>query len=113
LRIANERISFERFQEARPTRDATVRFDPTTTFLIVLVIGVVLGLVFDHFLGRGWLARRVTGGRQFLTSALVGVAGSFVGYHIAMLLRVGAGWPQLLGAAIGALVVLWVWRMAR
>jgi uncharacterized membrane protein YeaQ/YmgE (transglycosylase-associated protein family) len=91
----------------------TVRFDPTTTFLIVLVIGVVLGLVFDHFLGRGWLARQVTGGRQYLTSALVGVAGSFVGYHIAILLRVGAGWPQLLGAALGALVVLWVWRMAR
>jgi len=90
-----------------------VRFDPTTTFLIVLVIGVVLGLVFDRFLGRGWLARQVTGGRHHLTSALVGVAGSFVGYHIAMLLRVGAGWPQLLGAALGALVVLWVWRMAR
>jgi uncharacterized membrane protein YeaQ/YmgE (transglycosylase-associated protein family) len=106
-------ISFERFQEARLSGDATVRFDPTTTFLIVLVIGVVAGLVFDHFLGRGWLARQVTGGRQFLTSALVGVAGSFVGYHIAMLLRVGAGWPQFLGAVLGALVVLWVWRMAR
>jgi uncharacterized membrane protein YeaQ/YmgE (transglycosylase-associated protein family) len=91
-----------------------VRFDPTTTFLIVLVIGVVLGLVFDRFLGRGWLARQVTGGRHSLvTSALVGVAGSFVGYHIALLMRVGAGWPTLIGAAIGALVVLWVWRMIR
>lgn len=91
-----------------------MRFDPTTTFLIVLVIGVVVGLVFDRFLGRGWLARQVTGGRHSLvTSALVGVAGSFVGYHIALLMRVGAGWPTLIGAAIGALVVLWVWRMIR
>ena len=91
-----------------------MRFDPTTTFLIVLAIGVVLGIVFDRYLGRGWLARQVTSGRHGLvTSALVGVAGSFVGYHIAMLLRLGAGWPQLLGAAVGALVVLWVWRMAR
>jgi uncharacterized membrane protein YeaQ/YmgE (transglycosylase-associated protein family) len=90
-----------------------VRFDPTTTFIIVLLIGVVLGVVFDRFVGRGWLARKVTGGRQYLTSALVGVAGSFVGYHIAIMLKVGSGWPQLLGAAIGAAVVLWLWRMAR
>jgi uncharacterized membrane protein YeaQ/YmgE (transglycosylase-associated protein family) len=91
-----------------------VRFDPTTTFFIVLVIGAVLGLVFDRFLGRGWLARQVTGSRHhLLTSALVGVAGSFIGYHLAIMLKVGAGWPQLLGAALGALVVLWVWRMAR
>ena len=91
-----------------------MRFDPTTTFFIVLVIGAVLGLVFDRFFGRGWLARQVTGGRHHhLTSALVGVAGSFIGYHLAIMLKVGAGWPQLLGAALGALVVLWVWRMAR
>ena len=91
-----------------------MRFDPTT-FLIVLVIGVVLGLVLRlRFLGRRSLARQVTGGRHSLvTSALVGVAGSFVGYHIALLMRVGAGWPTLIGAAIGALVVLWVWRMIR
>jgi uncharacterized membrane protein YeaQ/YmgE (transglycosylase-associated protein family) len=30
-----------------------------------------------------------------------------------LLMRVGAGWPTLIGAAIGALVVLWVWRMIR
>ncbi|MBX9828566.1 MAG: transglycosylase [Xanthobacteraceae bacterium] len=89
-----------------------MRFDPTTTFFIVLVIGAVLGLVFDRLLGRGWLARKITGGRQYLTSALVGVAGSFIGYHLAIMFKLGAGWPQLLGAAIGALVVLWVWRMA-
>jgi uncharacterized membrane protein YeaQ/YmgE (transglycosylase-associated protein family) len=90
-----------------------MRFDPTTTFLIVLLIGAVLGVVFDRFLGRGWLARQVTGGRQFVTSALVGVAGSFIGYHLGLLFRLGAGLPQLVAAAAGALVVLWVWRMIR
>jgi uncharacterized membrane protein YeaQ/YmgE (transglycosylase-associated protein family) len=48
-----------------------------------------------------------------MTSALVGIAGSFIGYHLAILLKLGAGIPQLLGAALGALVVLWVWRMIR
>jgi uncharacterized membrane protein YeaQ/YmgE (transglycosylase-associated protein family) len=90
-----------------------MRFDPTTTFFIVLAIGAVLGLVFNRFFGRGWLARQVTGGRHYLTSALIGVAGSFIGYHLAIMLRVGAGWPQLIGAALGALAVLWLWRMAR
>jgi len=70
-------------------------------------------VVFDRFVGRGWLARKVTGGQHYLTSALVGVAGSFIGYHIAIMLKVGSGWPQLFGAAIGAAVVLWLWRMAR
>jgi len=33
-----------------------MRFDPTTTFFIVLLIGVIIGLVFDRFGGRGWLS---------------------------------------------------------
>jgi uncharacterized membrane protein YeaQ/YmgE (transglycosylase-associated protein family) len=91
-----------------------MRLDPTTTFIIVLLIGIVIGAVFDRFLGRSWVARQVTGGRQALvTSMLVGVAGSFVGYHLGMLFRLGAGLPQLVAAAVGALVVLWVWRMIR
>ena len=91
-----------------------MRFDPTTTFFIVLLIGAVVGVVFDRFGGRGWLSRQVSGGRHVLvTSALVGVAGSFIGYHLAIMLRLGAGLPQLLGAVVGALVVLFLWRMVR
>jgi hypothetical protein len=91
-----------------------MRFDPTTMFLLVLLIGVVIGVVFDRFGGRGWLSRQVSGGRHVLvTSALVGVAGSFIGYHLAILLRLGVGLPELLGAAVGALVVLFLWRMVR
>ena len=91
-----------------------MRFDPTVTFLIVLLIGIVLGVVFDRFAGPGWFSRQIAGARRGpMTSALVGIAGSFIGYHLAILLKLGAGIPQLLGAALGALVVLWVWRMIR
>ena len=91
-----------------------MRFDPTVTFLIVLLIGIVTGLVFDRFAGPGWLSRQFAGARRgLMTSALVGIAGAFIGYHLAILLKLGADIPQLLGAAVGALVVLWVWRMIR
>ena len=91
-----------------------MRFDPTVTFLLVLLIGIVIGLLFDRFAGPGWLSRQFAGARRgLMTSALVGIAGAFIGYHLAILLKLGAGIPQLLGAALGALVVLWVWRMVR
>jgi uncharacterized membrane protein YeaQ/YmgE (transglycosylase-associated protein family) len=46
------------------------------------------------------------------TSSLVGTAGSFVGYHLAILIGI-LGYGALLGAVIGTLVVLWGWRMMR
>jgi uncharacterized membrane protein YeaQ/YmgE (transglycosylase-associated protein family) len=87
--------------------------DPTVSFLLVLAIGLVLGALFDRFAGRGWLSRRMAGTGGVVTSALVGVAGSFVGFHLATLFGLGAGVPRLIGAAVGALVVLWLWRMMR
>ena len=86
---------------------------PAALFLILIVIGIVAGLLFDRFAGPGWLSRQVAGkNRTMLTSALVGVAGSFVGYHLAGLLGIG-GYAALLVAAAVALVVLWLWRMVR
>src|SRR6185436_5424935 len=83
LRLFSVRISFGPLQEARARRDTTMRFDPTTMFFIVLLIGVVIGVVFDRFGGRGWLSRQMSGGRHVLvTSALVGVCASFIGYHL-------------------------------
>ena len=91
-----------------------MRFDPLATFLVVFAIGAVLGFAFHRFLGRGWISRHVASGRHDLvTSALVGVAGGFIGYHVAALMRLGAGWPQLAGAAVGALAILWIWRAIR
>jgi uncharacterized membrane protein YeaQ/YmgE (transglycosylase-associated protein family) len=82
-------------------------------FLILLIIGIAAGLLFDRFAGPGWLTRQIAGSnRLMVTSALVGVAGSFVGYHLALLIGV-AGSAALLVAVIGALAVLWIWRMLR
>ena len=65
--------------------------DPVITFLLVLVIGGVVGFLFDWFAGPSWLARQFAGStRGIITSALVGIAGAFVGYHIALLLALGA-----------------------
>ncbi len=84
---------------------------PLTAFLLVLVIGIAVGLLFDRFMGPGWLTRQIAGStRHSATSALVGVAGAFIGFHILVLLSLVSGIATLLGAVIGALVVLYLWR---
>ena len=82
-------------------------------FLILLIIGIAAGILFERFAGPGWLTRQIAGSnRMIVTSALVGTAGAFIGYHLAVLIGI-IGYGALLGAVIGALVVLWVWRMMR
>lgn len=89
--------------------------NPLVSLLIVLVIGIVAGLIYDRVAGPGWFSRQFARSRRgLITSALVGIAGSFIGYHVAILLaiRIGAIWLYL-GAAIGAALVLWLWRIVR
>ena len=89
--------------------------DPAVTFLLVLAIGVGAGFLFDRLAGPSWLARQFSGStRGSITSALVGVAGAFVGYQIAVLLALGSGLvTTVIAAALGAAVVLFGWRMAK
>ena len=88
--------------------------DPFVLFLLVLAIGIVAGILFDRLAGPSWLARQFSGSsRGIITSVLVGVAGAFVGYHIAMLALGGALLTSVITAAAGAAVVLFVWRMAK
>ena len=89
--------------------------DPAVTFLLVLIVGIAAGILFDRLAGPSWLARQFSGStRGIVTSALVGIAGAFVGYHIAGLLALGAGLVMsLVAAAAGAAVVLFAWRMAK
>jgi uncharacterized membrane protein YeaQ/YmgE (transglycosylase-associated protein family) len=89
-----------------------MRLDPTTTFIAVLVIGILVGILVDRLLGRRGIVGRFTGGGM-VTPALVGVAGAFIGFHLAELLRLGSGSMRLVAAAVGALVVAWAWRFAR
>jgi len=65
--------------------------------------------------GPSWLTRQFTGStRGIVTSALVGIAGAFVGYHIAVLLALGGGLlMSVIASAAGAAVVLFAWRLAK
>ena len=86
---------------------------PGVAFLLLLVIGIAAGLLFDRFAGPGWLSRQVAGpNRLLVTSALVGIAGSFVGYQLGVLGGI-TGVGALVAAVIGALIVLWGWRVVR
>jgi uncharacterized membrane protein YeaQ/YmgE (transglycosylase-associated protein family) len=88
--------------------------DPVVTFLLVLAIGIVAGILFDRLAGPSWLARQFSGSaRGVITSALVGVAGAFVGYHIVMLALGGGLLTSVIAAVAGAAVILFGWRMAR
>jgi len=90
-----------------------MNLDPTATFVIVLLIGIVIGLAFDQFAGQGWMTRQIAGKRRTLiTSILIGIAGAFIGENVGALLRLSAI-VQLVCAAIGAAAVLWGWLMVR
>lgn len=81
-------------------------------FIIVLVIGIVAGLAFNRY-GRSWLGRQVadTTGVGDVTYALVGIAGAFIGFHIAVILGL-LPTPLMLyiAAIVGAILTIWLWR---
>lgn len=87
--------------------------DPLVSFIIVLLIGIAAGLLFDRMVGSSWLARQVSGSqRRMVTSALVGIAGAFIGYHVFALLGIllSGSLGLFIGAILGAALVLWLWR---
>src|ERR1700730_12184554 len=88
--------------------------DPIVTFVMILVIGIVAGILFDRLAGPSWLTRHFTGSARGIgASALVGIAGAFVGCHIAVLLALGGGLlMSVIASAAGAAVVLFAWRLA-
>jgi uncharacterized membrane protein YeaQ/YmgE (transglycosylase-associated protein family) len=92
-----------------------MNLDPTVTFMIVLVIGIAAGIIAQRIARPSWLSRQIAAkGRADLTSALVGIAGAFIGFHIAAIVALSAGMIVLfVAAAIGAVVVLWGWREIR
>ncbi len=80
------------------------------TFVLVLAIGIVAGVLFDRLAGPSWLAHQFSGSKRgVVTGPFVGVAGAFVGYHIAVLLALGGG----LVTAAGPALALFAWRMAK
>ena len=80
--------------------------NPFVTLVAILIIGGVIGWVYEE---------QTHSPHGYRTSALVGIAGSFIGFHLAGLVAI----PQyplivsLIAAAVGALVILWAWRTFR
>jgi uncharacterized membrane protein YeaQ/YmgE (transglycosylase-associated protein family) len=90
--------------------------DPIVSFLIVVLIGIVAGLLAHRFLRTSWITEQIAGRRRgSVTSALVGIAGSFIGFHIGVLLNLASSGSIALfiAAAIGAVLVLWGWKTLR
>ena len=86
------------------------------TFLILLLIGIAMAFLFDRYVGTSWLSRQVASSRRrLITSSLVGIAGSFVGYYLFALLGIviAGSLGFFIGAIIGAAAVLYFWRQMR
>jgi uncharacterized membrane protein YeaQ/YmgE (transglycosylase-associated protein family) len=89
---------------------------PVVTFFIVILIGIAAGLLAQRYLRTSWIATQITGRhRGAITSALIGIAGSFIGFNVGALLGLaGSGSLALfIAAAIGAALVLWGWKTLR
>jgi len=87
--------------------------DPIAIFLLVLLIGIVAGLLSQRYFNSSWVLKQLGGRRRTITSALVGIAGAFIGFHIGALLGLGSALVLLLCAAAGAALVLWGWKSLR
>ncbi len=82
-----------------------------STFLILVVIGILVGLLFNRR-GRSWLGRQVADatGAGDVTYSLVGIAGSFMGFHIGVILGLLPSILLYLAAVLGAAVTIYLWR---
>ena len=78
--------------------------------VIVTAIGLIIGLAFNRY-GHSWLGRTFGGSRSDVTSALVGIAGSFIGFHVGVVLGLlPSPLVSYATAVVGAVIVLWAWR---
>jgi hypothetical protein len=81
------------------------------TFLLLVVFGAAVGFAMNRY-GRTWVGRQVAGatGVGDITYGLVGIAGSFMGYHIAAILGLLSPLIMYLLAVGGAALTVWLWR---
>jgi len=86
---------------------------PILNFLVLIVIGAGIGFAMNRY-GRSWLGRQVADatGVGDVTYALVGIAGSFMGYHVGLILSIYIDFVLYLLAALGAALTIWGWRRA-
>jgi hypothetical protein len=84
-----------------------------TTFILLVLIGIIVG-VFLNRASRGWLGRQVAGmtGVGDVTYALIGIAGSFMGFHIGVILELLPTLLLYIAAIAGAFLTVILWRRA-
>ncbi|MGH9693361.1 MAG: transglycosylase [Bryobacteraceae bacterium] len=84
------------------------------TFILLILIGIAVGLLFNRG-GRGWFGRQVVEatGAGDVTYALVGIAGSFMGYHVGVILELLPSILLYVVAIAGAALTLVLWRGRR
>lgn len=79
-------------------------------FIILVVIGFGIGLAMNRY-GRSWLGRQVADATGAdITYGLVGIAGSFMGYHIGLILGLYNQFVLYVVAALIAALTVWLWR---
>lgn len=81
------------------------------TFILLVIIGIVVGVLFNRR-GRSWLGRQVADatGAGDVTYALVGIAGSFMGFHVGVILGLLPSVLNYVMAILGAALTIWLWR---
>ncbi len=84
-----------------------------TTFILLVLIGIAVGIFMNRG-GRSWLGRQVADatGIGDVTYALIGIAGSFMGFHIGVILELLPSVLLYIAAIVGAFLTLILWRRA-
>jgi uncharacterized membrane protein YeaQ/YmgE (transglycosylase-associated protein family) len=87
--------------------------DLAAGLVIILVIGLFAGVVFDRVARPSWFKDEIAGtARAVVTSALIGIAGAFIGFHVGYMLELSP-YALLATAVLGAILALVGWRMLR
>jgi uncharacterized membrane protein YeaQ/YmgE (transglycosylase-associated protein family) len=82
----------------------TFMTDPTVGFFEMLLIGLL----------AGWIASRITAEQHgLLAKLIIGIAGAFLGAKLAEVLQIPVVgfFRTLISASVGAIILLWVWRL--
>ena len=80
------------------------------TFLLLVVFGAAVGFAMIRY-GNTWLGRQVASATgSEITYALVGIAGSFMGWHVAGILGIGSELLAYILAVAGAALTVWLWQ---
>lgn len=83
------------------------------TFILLVLIGIAVGIFMNRG-GRSWLGRQVAEvtGIGDVTYALVGIAGSFMGFHVGVILGLLPTFLLYIVAIAGAFLTIILWRRA-